>query len=250
MKITTLGTSHGDHTYCRFNSSTLFESGKKLYLFDAGAPVNGLMIRKGKAIQKLKAVFITHLHEDHAGGLTGIIKSLLKYPQENQRTDIFLPEKGAGDGLGAWLKTLRLPWPSELVNVKYSEPGKIFDDGVLAVSAEGTAHLPRKGEDFSSFSYILKAEGKRIVYTGDLSGSFDDFPAAAKEEECDLCICEATHYDMQKALPILKACPIKRLIFNHIGDKWHGDGEGELRAFSEALPYPCQIAHDGNVFEL
>jgi hypothetical protein len=36
MLITTLGTSHGDHTYCRFSSSTLFEIWENIYLIDAG----------------------------------------------------------------------------------------------------------------------------------------------------------------------------------------------------------------------
>ena len=86
MRITTLGTSHGDHTYCRFNSSTLFESGNRLYLFEAGAPANGLLVRAGKDVCSIKAVFITHMHEDHAGGLPGLIKSLLKYAQPGQHT--------------------------------------------------------------------------------------------------------------------------------------------------------------------
>lgn len=89
MRITTLGTSHGDHTYCRFNSSTLVEISQSLYLIDAGAPANALMIRAEKDFHKLKAIFMTHMHEDHAGGLEGIIKSLLKRPQADQHTHIF-----------------------------------------------------------------------------------------------------------------------------------------------------------------
>ena len=65
MKIITLGTSHGDPTVTRFNSSTLFRTGTADYLIDAGSPVNALMIRRNIPLSALRAVFITHQHEDH-----------------------------------------------------------------------------------------------------------------------------------------------------------------------------------------
>ena len=68
MKITTLGTSHGDATYCRFNSSTLYESAGNLYLIDCGEPADALLIRANKETWKLKAIFITHMHVDHMKG--------------------------------------------------------------------------------------------------------------------------------------------------------------------------------------
>ena len=48
MRITTLGTSHGDPTYCRFNSSNLIEIAEASYLIDAGAPVDALLVRAAK----------------------------------------------------------------------------------------------------------------------------------------------------------------------------------------------------------
>ena len=58
-RIITLGTSHGDPTWCRFNSSTLLQVCGKSYLIDAGAPVNALMIRQGCRQQELCAFFPT-----------------------------------------------------------------------------------------------------------------------------------------------------------------------------------------------
>ena len=69
MRITTLGTSHGDHTYCRFNSSTLVDVGGELYLIDAGEPVTALLVRAGISPERLRAVLITHMHSDHVNGL-------------------------------------------------------------------------------------------------------------------------------------------------------------------------------------
>ena len=58
-RIITWGTSHGDPTWCRFNSSTLLQVCGKSYLIDAGAPVNALMIRQGCRLQELCAFFTT-----------------------------------------------------------------------------------------------------------------------------------------------------------------------------------------------
>ena len=43
---------------------------------------------------------------------------------------------------------------------------------------------------------------------------------------------------------------LKRLILNHVYDKWHGVGEQKLREIFSGLPYPVEIAHDGDVFEV
>ena len=249
MKITTLGTSHGDHTYCRFNSSTLIEIAERSYLVDSGEPVNGLMIRAGKPVHLLRAVFVTHMHEDHVGGLPDLIKALIKRPHEGQETRVFLPETGAPEALATWVAAMHVVWPSPLVGLQVTAPGQIFDDGVLRVQAVGTAHM--EGYGVPSFGYVLEAEGKRVVFTGDLKGDFSDFPAVAREEPSDLCFCEATHYPPETAAPILTRCPIARLVFTHVHDPWHGaDGEQRLRALYADLPFPLAIAHDGDVFEV
>ncbi len=249
MLITTLGTSHGDHTYCRFNSSTLFEIGEASYLVDAGQPVNGLMIRAGKPFGPLAAVFITHMHEDHVGGVPNLIKALIKYPNDAQRTRIFLPEEAAIAPLEGWLHAMHLKWPSPMASLDVATEGPFYDDGVLRVSGVRTFQLP--DPDWASYAYVLEAEGKRVICTGDLRADFSDFPKVARDEPCDLCICEITHYQPETELPVLKQCPIKRMVFNHVHNPWHGEeGEAALREKFAELPFPWEIAHDGDVFEV
>ncbi len=243
-RITTLGTSHGSHTYCRFNTATLVEVGDVSYLIDAGSPASALMLRGEKRIQPLRGVFLTHMHEDHAGGLPGVIKALLKAPDPGQHTDVFLPEVEARAGLEAWLVAIRLRWPLRTVR-----DGPIYEDDLISLEATRTKHLSdRYGP--ASFSYRMTIGDKRIVFTGDLSSDFSDFPAFAKSEPCDLCVCEMTHFPPEAALPTLMDSPIGRLVFNHIHDPWHGPGEARLRAFFDELPYEFHIAHDGDEFEV
>jgi len=250
VQIITLGTSHGDPTLSRFNSSTLFKIKEKLYLIDAGAPANALMIRKGLPLQKLKAVFITHTHEDHVGGLSGVVKSLVKRPEAGQHTDIFLPQACAIDAFVGWMHCMHRAWPPALLTFKVIEPGVVFKDENCQVTALPTKHVRDESQNALSYGYQLDIGDKRIIYTGDLLGDFSDFPAVAKNEPSDLCICECTHFNMEVARDILQHCPIKRMIFNHVSNLWHGDGERNLRKMIDPLPFPCEIAHDGDGFEL
>lgn len=250
VTVTTLGTSHGTHTPSRFNSSTLFEVRDSLYLVDAGAPVEGLLIRAGKDISRIRAVFLTHMHNDHVGGLPGLIKQLIKQKKDGQHTDVYLPEAAAHAGLNGWLQAQHLVWPSPCITMHTTVPNDLYDDGLLSVSAITTRHLVVDSDLPSSFSYELKTGGKSIVYTGDLSGDFSDFPLKNRVDPCDVCICEGTHYSMERALPVLAKAPIRKLILNHVGDRWHGEGEAELLALLSDLPFPCELAGDGSVFQI
>lgn len=250
MRITTLGTSHGNPTCCRFNSSMLLETCGRLYLVDAGEPVTSQLIRANKDLDALKAVFITHMHNDHVGGLDVLVKTLVKYPSEGKHVSIFMPESKAIQGLEEWLRFQHVCLLPEIVSLREIRPGSIYADEAIEVIAEPTGHVVAEG-NHASFAYLVKADGKRFVFTGDLKPDFSDFPDAAKNYPCDVCVCEATHYPMELALPVLMQARIEKLIFTHIGDQWHGlDGESALKNFLRRLPFPAVLARDGDVFNL
>ncbi len=250
MRITTLGTSHGDSTYCRFNSSTLYESGDGLYLVDCGSPCEALLWRKNKDITRIRAVFCTHMHDDHAGGLTEIIKILVKYADPKNHTDIYLTEPGAEESLKNWLHAMRVYPREEVVSFKLTEAGKVYSDENITVSAYPTEHVTPSRGRANSYSYVIEEGSKRIMHTGDLCADFHDYPKILFEEYFDLLVCESTHYDMVKAQPQFARSRVGRLIFNHVGNNWHGDGESKLFEICKGLPYPVALAHDGDEYDL
>ena len=249
-RIVTLGTSHGDPTYSRFNSSTLLQVNGKSYLIDAGAPVNALMIRKKYRLQEIRAVFITHMHDDHVGGLPGLIKSLAKYPVDGQHTDFFMPSQKAIDGLLGWVRVQHRTWREGLMDFRVIAPEMIFEDENIRVTALRTHHLIDEEPAEPTYGYQIDFnDGFRIVYTGDLRVDFSDFPQIIIDEPSDICVCESTHFDLKRDIKVLQKCPIKKIIFNHVASFYHGEKEQDLINLGNMLSYPAFVAHDGDVFE-
>ena len=247
MLIKTLGTSHGDPTNIRFNSSTLYQIGKELYLVDCGEPCDALMIRSGRNPHDVRAVFITHMHDDHTSGLSALCKEKYKY-KSDCTMKVMLSEEAAIAPFKGYLDAIHIRHTGGDVEFDYIKPNTLtYSDENIRVTSYRTNHV-NHGQ-FPSFSYKIECEGKKILHTGDLECDFSDFPKIALEEDFDACVCELTHYDLEKALPIFKKCRFKKLIFSHIGNNWHGkDNEDRLYEICKELPYPAILAFDGDEF--
>lgn len=249
MRIITLGTSHGDPTPTRFNSSTLLEFDTAAYLFDAGAPVNALLIRRGVPFAKIRHVFVTHMHEDHIGGLPGLIKSFVKYPVPGQKLAVHLPEAEGIEPVLGFLRATHRSWPEGMVTFDALTPGTVCADENVSVRAFSTRHMENEGSNFPSFGFTIEAEGRRIVFTGDLKYDFSDFPRQEFRHGTADCICECTHFPLERAVEILSEVPIRSLICTHVADRWHGEaGEAEFHRLTAQLPFPVMLAHDGDEF--
>lgn len=247
MKITLLGTSHGDPTPERFNTSNLIEfaNGEGM-LVDAGAPALALLLRAGFDYCKLRWVFVTHLHQDHFGGIPDIMKFQAKRLPKGNKTWFYLPEEGAAKGFYDFMQIAHRPIPDELVGFKtiqmtdYQFPGAVM-------RPFATDHFSNEGRDFPSFGFKFTTDsGKVVIFTGDLSKDLHDLPDGVA---ADLVFCELTHYSLEAQLEVFKRQNYKHLVFNHVGNEWHGEaGRREFERLTQKLPYPCTLAFDGDVF--
>lgn len=250
MKLTFLGTSHGDPTLTRYNSSTLCQAGDEAYLIDAGTPVLASLIRADFDPRMLRAVFITHMHEDHFGGLPDLLKFLVKRPLNGQKTVVYVPEYEAIAPIRAFMAAAHRPLPDSLVSFEVIQSGIFFRKGDFTVKAVPTRHFENENLSFPSFAFVLKNAGEHCLYTGDLKYDFSDFPFAECGAEVS-CVCELTHYPLENVATRLAVTPLRQLIFNHVGNRWHGKGpEEEFRVLTSGFPYPVRLAADGDSFEV
>lgn len=243
MKVTFLGTSHGVPERNRKCTSILLTVNGKRYILDAGVPLYAAMMARGIALDELRAIFLTHMHGDHANGLIEFV-DLLTWHDPQIRPDIFVPEAGAWDAMRTWLTlTHGKDVGEQMPKFSLAKEGTFYDDGVLRVTAFDNEHLP----DRPSFSYLVEAEGKRLVFTGDMGHeNYRDFPKAAMEAPCDLVVTEAAHCRLTDCMDVFSKLNTKQLIVTHIVP-WN---EPEAEKLNTLVTYPVSVAHDDLELEL
>lgn len=238
VKITFMGTSHGYAEKDRFTSATLIEVSDFYYLLDAGAPVEWIMVNADKPCEKIRGIFITHMHNDHVGSLTSIIEPMLRYRYNNNAV-CFFPTENGKDSFLDWMKALHLSKDQILSTVEMgvTKEGRIYERNGLTVSAKYTKHIENE-----SFSYVFEADGKKVLFTGDMKGGFQEYPDIIGEEHYDLVVCEMAHTPLCKAQEILKQTNTKRMIITHCYMPMIEGHEQILKTF----PFPVSLAKDGD----
>ena len=216
MRVKFLGTAAGIPSPGRECSSVMLALGDVIYLIDAGASVTQRMCDLDISVDKIKAVFFTHSHLDHMYGLADIIKTVNEREESFDTVDYYFPEKFAIDAWRKYFTEAVGPLSEKLNSFHVYESGVIFSDENIKVVAIPNAHLKRQGRP--SYSFMVEAEGKRLVFSGDLSQELSegDFPKVAKEEQTDLLVLEYAHFDIEDMLPHLEECKLKKLCFSHI----------------------------------
>lgn len=212
MKITFIGSSHGVPEPNRKCTSIMIEAGENVYFIDMGTPAIDALRTRGISIDAVKGIFITHMHGDHTNGLIQFV-DLITWYFKTPDPVICLPIPEAAKVINDWLKVCL---NNECKEIRYREtlPGTIFDDGVLKVTAIPTQHCHK------SYAYLVEAEGKSVLFTGDLKRPGIDFPAIAQERALDLVICESAHFPAMEYLPVFEKCDIQKVCVTHYSNKF------------------------------
>jgi len=220
VKLTVLGSASGQADAKRNFSAYLVESSAGFYLLDADEGTARQLVRIGLNPEKIDAVFVSHMHPDHASGVFGLLqwmhlcgrkKSLPLHlppgviPQFDRIFPVFLIEHGK--------------WAFEFgcVALPVKRP---FHRGRFALRAVPNAHAGpglsyadqvKQGRD--SYSFILEDSGRTMVYTSDVPNlrHLDPWAGGA-----DVLVSECTHVPQEDIFAFASEHGIARTVLSHI----------------------------------
>lgn len=232
MRIIFAGTSHGIPEADRRCSCTLIEISGRYYFLDMGMNPMEELKRRSIPIDKVYGVFITHCHSDHTNGLIPFA-DLLNWYYKDANPAIFIPQQRMIDAVRSWIEASCQPDRNLKMNIV--PKGLVYSDGFITVTSIPNEHIA------VSYSYLIQAEGKAILFTGDLSRDFHDFPRY--DGDIDLLVCETAHYSPVLAIDFINQTKAKHVIFTHINPYRHGDALEKVLADNH--PYTVEKAFDG-----
>ena len=251
MKITFLGTSHGAPCAERYCSSTMVEVNGALYLIDAGAPITDAVLRQGKHPDQIRAIFTTHAHGDHVFGIIPLA-DMLCWWYKKANMEIYLTEQSMIDAMTSVVEASLGTMSRERVRFRLMEEDFVYEDENIRLWLIPNCHLKNRSDcpDRPSYSIVLEAEGKRLIFTGDMSMGLrqDDFPKIAIEEPSDFILCELAHFTDEAVEPYIAKCQTKQVWFNHVS--FHQDRFDAIREMDKKYPFTVRAANDGNTVEL
>lgn len=257
MLLHTLGTSSGTAPVPGKQHTCLaLETQNNLYFFDAGengaytASVNGV------DLLKTRAIFITHSHMDHVGGLGNMLWYIRKISLRDKVSlagrviDIFTPCLETVQGFMTVLSHTEHDFVCEHKHeIHQVEDGLLYSDDDIKVSAIHSHHMPERNGKPTSFGYIIECEGKKIVYTGDMR--LEDLEYLVPSD-CDVLLAETGHHVIEQVCDALKKYNKnpKMLIIVHQNTKVSRDMNKSRLILKENFSGCGIVADDGGKYIL
>lgn len=227
-----------------------------LYWFDAGENGARAAYLMGLDLFRLKAVFLSHSHIDHTGGilnLFGVIDKMrsLTGDKTPRKIELYLPRPDIAEPLMKLLEAFHsVPAHTDIVSRVLNDGGS-FDDGAVKVEFLANAHIRvPEGAKPESFSFRITSGGKTILSSGDVRSVEELVPWCL--QGADLLLMESGHHSP----PLLCArwreldAPLKRIVFFHHGREYLNFPQETLRKCRDAWGGPVAFADDRTTLEL
>ena len=258
VKVRFLGTCSGTEPIKNMHhNSFILEVNGVNYWFDAGENCAHYAFTSGVDVMNTKALFISHTHIDHTGGLANLLHAIRKLIVRenksliNEKLKIFIPNKIILDS-AITLVTNGRPNDFDIVEHNSVQDGVVFEDENVKITAFHNRHLGEDGSSgWHSFSYLIEVENKKIVFSGDVKTSLE--LDALIGDGCDLLLHETGHHKVEKVLDYTVSKNVKKMRFIHHGREVINEPtkcEELCKEYSNKYGVDIKIAHDLNVEEI
>jgi ribonuclease Z len=174
MEVVLLGTGYPRPDPNRAGPSTAVVVGEKWFVVDAGRGTTMRLAGTELPYEKMRAVFLTHLHSDHTAGLPDLFDTSWQFGRKTTPLELYGPpgtKQLAKAMLQFFAEDIHLrrdllekhPAAGATIRTHIVREGVVYDDGEVKVTAFAVDHRPVQ----HAFGYRFEAQGQTIVISGD-----------------------------------------------------------------------------------
>lgn len=236
------------------HTSTVIEAGGSLYWFDAGENCSHTAYLSGLDPLATRAIFLSHMHIDHTGGLANLFFCIQKMIARGHGTCGVVETVSPDPAIVAAIKGVACNNLQDHSGLRFkthdvqTQDGVIYEDENLRVTALHNTHLHEDGSrGWHAYSFLLEVDGKRVVLSGDVGAIGELTPLIAGG--CDLLVMETGHHKVADVCEFAVAHGLPRLRFTHHGREIIND-RASAQALIASYDADIRLAYDGMVEEI